>query len=1167
MMTSLPMILKRTAAHWRLLSAVIVGVVLAVTIMSSSVVFFESLRDLALRRALAKPTPTELDVLIEASDAPASRATNRELDSKMQATIVSRLKPFLNGVHLGVKSWTFFTDEPPPLVPAEECACRATRIPPRNPDGSPALTECDCRRVAFYSIPGVEKRTRLVEGLLPRPAGGLPAEGEGLVVEVMLDKATAERHRLTLGSKYPARPHWEDEHNRVDALVSGIYERADPGDPAWRIYDDSFGTRGTSLDFLFFVVPEETVLGGLGSYFPRMGADWAWLVDIDPDAIHAVDTERIRATIRSTEGELRAVVDGFLMETELPETLRSFEENLFFNRLPMFIVLILIVLVVLYYVSTLAALLVDAQKSEVALLRSRGATSFQVLAVFAIEAALLALIGVILGPLFALGGVTLIGVIPSFGEINAGSFLPVQFTSGVMKLALIGGGLSLIALLLPAMRASRLGLLPEKRSRARPARLAFVQRYYLDLGFLGLAVFLFWQLSKQGSFVGVKLFGERTVDQLILAVPAVFMVAAGVALLRVFPLTMDLLGRLLSSRWHGGVAPPSVVLGLWQMARNPAHHARLSLLLILTAGLGVFAASFAATLERSSKERALYDSGADLRATSISTLPGGQSFSPGPFIEGVDGVRQATSIYRDRGSLTAAGEYEGFTVIGVDPDKISDVAFFRDDFADRALDEMLELVKSPEPGGIALPESARWLSVRVKPLVRRPETLIVARLSDSNGRFYTLQLGDLTPLSVDNLRFQCIPGEEDAPPEWCRVGASIWPNPQTGLPALAASPPLRLHSIGVSVFRGGSALRPGAIDIDDISVLVGNGTEMVTVEGFDKSESLERWRRVFSGTNSLGDAITPLDDQPGVVRFRWTEGFPRELRGLTFGSRDSAVPVLANPVFISRYGVRRDEPVRVNVESVRMEFIVKGVIRYFPTVDPNEAPFAVADIRALHTRQNADRLFNERQPSEFWISTHDGLDYAPLAASVEPPERDPTRERLERALSSIRVRYGKIIDRAEVLGDAQIDPLVAAGWRALLGISFFTVLVVSAIGFLVHARVSFNSRRAEFALLRTMGLSMRQLLTLVMLEQLLVIGVAIVLGVFMGARLGNTIMPYLANSGEGVRLVPPMVVEIDWAGFATTFGLLTGVFGLVMAAILVSVYTMSIHRVMRMGEG
>ena len=45
MATSIQLIVKRTLAHWRLLSAVVIGVTLAVTIMSSSVVYFEALRD------------------------------------------------------------------------------------------------------------------------------------------------------------------------------------------------------------------------------------------------------------------------------------------------------------------------------------------------------------------------------------------------------------------------------------------------------------------------------------------------------------------------------------------------------------------------------------------------------------------------------------------------------------------------------------------------------------------------------------------------------------------------------------------------------------------------------------------------------------------------------------------------------------------------------------------------------------------------------------------------------------------------------------------------------------------------------------------------------------------------------------------------------------------
>lgn len=1167
MTSSLPMILKRTTAHWKLLSAVVVGVVLAVTVMSSSVVFFESLRDLALRRTLAVPTPTQLDVLVEASDTPASRAKHRELEQKMDETVVGRLSPFLNGVYLGVKSWTFFVDLPPPVVPASQCSCRTARGTMTNPDGSPLMVECDCRRAAFYSIPDVEKRVTILEGRLPVATTGLPPQGETLKIEVAFDKASADSKGLSVGSIYPVTSYWEDKHARAEAVIVGIYERSEPDHPVWRIYDDSFGTRGTSLDFAFFVVPEDSILGGLGSYFPAMGANWAWLIDTNPDAIHAVDTARIQSTIRVTQNELKAVVDGFMMETELPDTLAAFEENLFFNRLPMFIVLILIVLVVLYYVTALAMLLVDAQKAEVALLRSRGATSFQILAVFIFEAALISGLGVLLGPVLSLGAVSLIGALPPFHELNNGSLLPVQFTAGVAKLALIGGGLALLALLIPAIRASRMGILREKRSRTRPNRLALLQRYYLDLGFLGLAVFMFWQLSKQGSFVGVQLFGERTVDRLILAAPAVFMVAAGVVLLRVFPLVMDLLARLLSMRLFSHIAPSSVVLGLWQMARNPGHHARLSLLLILTAGLGVFAASFAGTLERGSKERALYDSGADIRAVSISTAVGGQSYSPASTIRSVPGVAASTSIYRERAALTARGEYEAFTVIGVSPDDFPAVGFFRDDFADRPLPEMLNLIRSPEQGGILLPENTRWLSIMVKPVVRQQNTVLAARLSDSNGRFYTLHLGDLRPVSVDTQRFNCASGDPEDPPEWCRVGASVFPGPQPGFGSLVPNPPLRLHSIGVTVVRGGSDLRPGAIDIDDITVFTGSGAESVMIEGFETPASLDRWRRVFSGTNSLGDAFNLAPGALGVARFRWTQGYLREFRGLVAGREDSPVPVLANSAFMSRYSVRLGEPVPVAVASVRMDFTVVGTMDYFPTVDPNEAPFVIADVAALHARLNSDRLFQERQPTEYWISTDSGRAYGMLDPAVEVPDRDPTGPSLDRALGAVRVRYIQVSDRAEALNDAAIDPLVAAGWKALLGIAFSTVLIVSAIGFVIHTRVSFQNRRAEFALLRTIGLSMRQLITLVVLEQVIVIGVAVALGIVMGSQLGITIMPYLANSGEGVRLVPPMLVQINWAGFATTFGMLTAVFTVVLAAILLSVYTMSIHRVMRMGEG
>ncbi|NQU96987.1 MAG: hypothetical protein HQ548_05005, partial [Chloroflexi bacterium] len=67
---SLELIAKRSLAHWRLLSAVVIGVLLAGAIMATSVMYFESLRDMALQHALSRYEPDRLDILIEARDAP-----------------------------------------------------------------------------------------------------------------------------------------------------------------------------------------------------------------------------------------------------------------------------------------------------------------------------------------------------------------------------------------------------------------------------------------------------------------------------------------------------------------------------------------------------------------------------------------------------------------------------------------------------------------------------------------------------------------------------------------------------------------------------------------------------------------------------------------------------------------------------------------------------------------------------------------------------------------------------------------------------------------------------------------------------------------------------------------------------------------------------------------
>ena len=1130
-LSSLQLIARRSLSRWKLLSAVVVGVILAVAIMSATVLYFDSLRNLALRHDFSQQTPEALDILIEARQPTLDQARDSALTDFVESRLDTRLGWFHAGRETGIRSATFF-----PANPGDE-------LPPGRDNR---------RRSTFVSLPGLERRAFLVAGRWPEPVEWDGA-AQTLTVEAVVPAVTAEEFGLDLEDLFVAAPFWEAAHERVRARVVGIYGRLDPDDPYWQVIDTALGLGDTSFQFAELTVPRRTMVAGLDPFFPKMTSEHAWRLDVDPDRIRASASARAQGAIDSVRNEFKADLNSFRMRTSLSDVLARFDTRLFFNKVPMFVVLVLIVLVVLYYISTIAGLLVDAQRAEIGLLRSRGATSGQIVAVYATEAFVLAALAIPAGPYIAAAAISAVGALPMFSDLNAGSAIPTEVTGLVFRMAALGGGLSLLALLVPSLRAARVGLLEHRQALARPPRLPAFQRYYLDLGALGIVVFLFWQLQQRGSFVAVRLFGDEVVNQVVLAVPAMFLVAAGLVLLRIFPISMELLGRLFSTRALSRVASPALVLGLWQMARSPAHYARLSLLLILTAALGVFAASFGASLDRSFEDRVYYQTGADVRLLGVRFPPNsrGRSVIAQQTVAESPGVELVTPVLRGGGTLIAQIGTT-FHFLAVDPREITDVAWSRPDFASTSIEEAVALLDRADTTGLPIPDGAGILYARVRPLSARGEVNVLARITDAQSRMYTLNLGTAAPRSADGSA-RCPRREEPSdPPPWCAIGGSLRLLSTSGGPP---EPPLKLEFLSVSKINdadGSGGLRSGAMLIDEIGVQFPDGSTAV-LDGFD---DLEKWGSLGTTLNDFGATITTVRDAsgapvPGQARFSWGDASLRKLRGVLVGRLRQPVPALASPSFMELGDFEVGDEIEARMRDRQVLLQIEGTVDYFPTLDPNAAPFLVTDIRSTWRALSIDDLGGARDVSEYWVSG------------------DPevlSGEEIDRHARSRRVPHSSLAERSALLETSDIDPLSAAGWRALLAIAFFTVLVVSAIGFLVHAQVTFQGRRAELALLRATGLSMRQMLGQVLLEQALVIGVAFAIGVFMGARLGAAIMPYLGTSGEGLRIVPPLVQQVDWGSFGITFGIVGGVFLLVVLALLASVYRMSLHRVLRLGE-
>ena len=107
-----PLVARRSLTNWKLLSTVVIGVLLASAIMAGTVIYFDALRELALRNALNQLTTDETNIVIKSNRGPTTREEAAKVVRVMDQEIARRVQWILRDQIVGVKTATFFLTEP-----------------------------------------------------------------------------------------------------------------------------------------------------------------------------------------------------------------------------------------------------------------------------------------------------------------------------------------------------------------------------------------------------------------------------------------------------------------------------------------------------------------------------------------------------------------------------------------------------------------------------------------------------------------------------------------------------------------------------------------------------------------------------------------------------------------------------------------------------------------------------------------------------------------------------------------------------------------------------------------------------------------------------------------------------------------------------------------------
>ena len=817
-------------------------------------------------------------------------------------------------------------------------------------------------------------------------------------------------------------------------------------------------------------------------------------------------------------------------------------------------------------------MIVEDQKEEITFLSSRGASLRQIYIIFNLEFLVMAIIVAILGPYVAFFTIKASSFLPWLSEMLNDSNVYVGITSTSFLFSGLGGLVSLSAVVIPTFFFLRSKLKISSVDEREES--SFIQKYYLDMWFLLLALLLMWQISQSQSVFVQNLIGESIIANIILLMPSFILLGAGIVLLRIFPLLIRGLSILLSLKYISNFIPSWIVLSLWHIGRSSNTYSRMSLLIILAAALGMFTSSFKATLDQSIEDTVSYRVGSEFRIDGLQIPWNGDSKNINS-LQFNDNVIQA---HRSSERVKASVLGPSFTLLSIDSSKLTDDSiFWRDDFTE-SLDSISSKINSSEYEPVKLHEEADLLGIQLRLILEpsrvsnyhgaggSPHLVIAAKLSDANSRFYTAYF-NATECALEMMaNIEFFRSNDDY---WCDVITPVKPellNPyiRTGRwfgitkkddprnAPFIPEYPVSLHSIFIT--SPSKALEPGAIDFHKISSIKG------TVEmGIPKPEKTlseyyfnDEWDVLNTSSQSLSDNLIFTKDTKEFLRFQWTDGDTRQLRGFSKYDSDKPIEVIVSDSFLENIDAKIGDIVTVTIMASEFSIKIIDTVNYFPTLYPDAEPFVIAELTDVINGANIRKKQGDNQANEIWVINQENSTDKNLILNNVVGE-----------LKDNEIPYGSIFSNEKSLEGQKIDPLVFAGWQTLLLISFGAVTLVSVVGFLIHSRVSFKKRNLEFATLKSIGISRIQIIILIAIEQILVIGLALALGIILGSRLSSTVMPYLISPESSNSLVPPMINSVEWFDFSIVFGSVGLLFFVIIIYTILSVFKISINDTMR----
>lgn len=523
-------------------------------------------------------------------------------------------------------------------------------------------------RVKITAMTGFKEHVNIVDGRMYCD-GAIAEDG---AYEVVISETTSKALGVVLGNTYDIRG-VDTTRNESRLRIVGIYEPSDPKDVYWSETMDGYVS---------------SVMTDIGCFKDNMLKNGvARITDIAARyalSYQQMDMNNIDKVVSYIGEDFDYFKElGYDFEMGIYSILENYSEEAGKLTEMLWVLQIPAMVMLAFYLFMVSRLNVEQEKNEIAIYKSRGASSAQIFGMYAAEAGILGAATLFIAPFLGLLLCRFLGVSNGFLEFVNRTGISAKITFNALLYALLAVIAFFSATIIPVIPASKLSIVEYKQSKTKVVKMQLWEKCGIDFLLIAAAC-IFYGIYTANEVAATQSTGEINPLFFIFATCLTF--GLGLLFIRVYPYILNLLYLAFRPLWT-----PSQYMAITSVCRSQNGKERfLMMFLIVTFSLGIFSANTARTINTQKEDRIYYSIGADIALKEYwqEVTEGGDSETVTGYeerdferFEKLEGVETATKVLINENAKVSVGKKtESYvTLMSVEPYKFSDVAWFRND--------------------------------------------------------------------------------------------------------------------------------------------------------------------------------------------------------------------------------------------------------------------------------------------------------------------------------------------------------------------------------------------------------------------------------------------------------------------------------------------------------